>query len=277
MTPLQEKLLELFCNFDAFCREKGITYFMLGGTMLGAYRHKGFIPWDDDIDIGMPRGDYERFIKEANKDLPEQYIVRHRSIEKDVPYAFAHMEDKTTTCIENRRNKKDYAGGVYLEIFPLDGGASTIRKQKFQAMKIYVYKKMLYAKIMDYEEKHRAFYKALVIHTIRRLFTIEGLTGKIDQVIRQYNKKENSYYCNHLGHWTTKENIEKKVFLPPKEYEFEGHKFYGAGNAKAYLTSLYGDNYMQIPSKEEQEKGKHPAYFLDLELPFEEYKRQRKK
>lgn len=277
MTPLQKKLLELFCVFDKFCRERKLTYFMLGGTMLGAYRHNGFIPWDDDIDIGMPRTDYERFIKEAHKELPKEYSVRHRSIEKDVPYGFAHMEDKNTTCIENRRNKKSYAGGVYLELFPLDGCSENIRKQKLQAAQVYFYKKLLYAKIMDYDEKHRAFYKAFIIHAIRKMFSISLLTGKIDQCIKTYNKKENPYYSNHLGHWTVRENIKKEIFLPPKEYEFEGHKFFGAGNAHEYLTSLYGNTYMEIPSLEEQEKGKHPAYYLNLDLPYEEYAKQRDK
>lgn len=277
MTPLQKKLLELFCVFDKFCREQKLTYFMLGGTMLGAYRHKGFIPWDDDIDIGMPRADYERFIKIAEKGLPKQYIVRHRSVEKDVPYAFAHMEERNTTCIENRRNKKNYAGGVYLELFPLDGCSKSKTMQKVQAACVWFYKKLLYAKIMDYEEKHRAVHKALIIHTVRKLYSMNALTKKIDDCIQYYNKKENPYYSNHLGHWTIRENIKKKVFLPPKEYEFEGYKFYGAGNAHKYLTSLYGDTYMQIPSLEEQEKGKHPAYYLNLEMPYEEYARRRDK
>ena len=98
MNELQSKLLEMMVDFDQFCRENHLTYYMIGGTMLGAYRHKGFIPWDDDMDIGMPRDDYERFLLLAKTKLKEPYVLRHQSVEPSVPYAFAHIENKNTNA-----------------------------------------------------------------------------------------------------------------------------------------------------------------------------------
>lgn len=277
MTPLQEKLLDIFCVFDEFCRKYQISYFMLGGTMLGAYRHQGFIPWDDDVDLGMPREDYKRFLKLANDKLPKYYILRHRSIEKDVPFAFAHLEDNRTTCIEARRNRESYVGGVYIEIFPLDGCSKYYFLQKYQAFLVYVKKKLLYAKIMDYHEKHRVFYKAILIKIIRKFSTIEKRTKKLEKCIVKYNYNKSLYACNHLGHWGICENIPKRYIEPSKEYKFEGHFFCGVQNPEQYLTFLYGKDFMILPTEKEQEKAKHPAFYLNLELPFEKYKQISKK
>lgn len=272
MTDLQLKLLDILIEFDHFCRTHHITYYMLGGTMLGAYRHKGFIPWDDDIDIGIPRKEYERFIRLANKKLRNKYCIRNRRLEKNVPFVFTHMEDQETTCIEQRRCKDTYAGGVYIEIFPLDGGANSYIEQKIHAFFVRLLKKVFYAFIMDYDQKHRSFYKAWIIQTIRKMFTMDQVSKMIEGCIQKFDLESSRYMCNHLGHWGRKENIPKLYMYPPKEYLFEGKSFYGVSRPEKYLTCLYGNQYMTPPSRKEQEEGKHPAYYLNLELPYREYK-----
>jgi lipopolysaccharide cholinephosphotransferase len=279
MTALQKKILELLTVFDRFCRENGIPYFMLGGTMLGAYRHKGFIPWDDDADIGIPEKDFERFVILASRTdgsgLPEDYAVRYRTLEKEIPYAFAHMEDKRTTYIEHRRSHDSYAGGVYLEIFPLTGCSDYKWMQKVQEVKIVIDKRFLYGKIMDYAQKHRTFLKAVLIKYIRKHYTVDELTERLTKTVFRYPAENSRYLSNHLGHWGRRENIPKEWMFPQREYEFEGHLFFGAGEPEKYLASLYGDNFMKLPSKEEQERAKHPAFVMDLELPYELYEKRK--
>ena len=149
MTELQTILLEAMVQFDALCEREQLTYYMLGGTMLGAYRHQGFIPWDDDIDIGMPRADYERLLRLTQEQLPFGYEVRHFSKEKNVPYAFAHFENANTTYVEERRSGGGYKGGVYLEIFPLDKTAETRVQAVWMEKKIWFLKKILYATLLQ--------------------------------------------------------------------------------------------------------------------------------
>lgn len=278
MTQLQKKILELLTVFDRFCRENQIRYVMLGGTMLGAYRHHGFIPWDDDADIGIPEKDFLRFIQLASKKdgtgLPKEFSVRYRTLEKELPYAFAHMEDRRTTYIEHRRNHNHYAGGVYIEIFPLTGCSGYKWLQRLQEIKVIIDKRVLYGKIMDYAQKHRVFFKAVFIKYIQKHYTIDELTEQLTKTVFYYSYENSRFVSNHLGHWGRKENILKEIMFPIKEYEFEGHLFFGVQKPEQYLSALYGKNFMVLPSEEEQEKGKHPAYVMDLELPYEQYRQQ---
>lgn len=281
MTQLQEKILELLIVFDRFCRENQVNYSMLGGTMLGAYRHKGFIPWDDDADIGIPEKDFYRFIELASKTdgtgLPKEFSIRYRTLENDIPYAFAHMEDRRTTYIEHRRSHDSYAGGVYLEIFPLTGCSERKLVQILQELKVVIDKRFLYGKIMDYAQKHRIFLKAILIKYIQKHYTIDELTERLTKTVFYYPLEKSRYVSNHLGHWGRKENILKEWIFPVKEYEFEGHLFFGVKEPELYLKALYGKDFMIPPPKEEQEQGKHPAFFMDLELPYEQYHKSRKK
>lgn len=271
MTQLQEKLFEILKEFDSFCRKHQIVYYMLGGTMLGAYRHQGFIPWDDDVDVGIPRKDYERFLSLARKQYTKEYVLRNHNYEKEIPFAFSHIEDRRTTCIEHRRNKDSYTGGVYIEIFPLDGCSNSIWMQKWQAFQVSYYKRILYGLILDYNQKYRVFYKAILIKLIRKYCKIDNIISKISKCISKYCLEESDYICNHLGHWGRKENVQKQYFGMPKEYLFEGILLLGVKEPERYLTQLYGKDYMIPPSLEEQEQGKHPAFYLNLNLPFEEY------
>ena len=275
MQKLHEKLIEVMDVFHAFCVQHGLTYYMLGGTMLGAFRHQGFIPWDDDIDIGMPRKDYERLLA-LYQELPEGYRLRHHRFESGVPYAFSHFEDINTTYIEQRRSKDSYTGGVYLEIFPLDEAPEASWKRKLKSYRVRFYKRILYGLILDYHEKKRTFLKAVIIKTIRCFGNMDKTTRKLDACIQ--TKPENGlYYSNLLGHWGIREDIGRDVFGIPKLYLFEDRQYYGVSRPEQYLTALYGETYMTPPSEEQKEAGKHPAAYMDLEVPYMQYMKASKK
>lgn len=272
MTDHQKLLLEVMEAVDTLCRQQNIRYVMLGGTMLGAYRHQGFIPWDDDIDIGMPREDYERFLRVAGEKLQAPYEFRHFSVERNVPYAFARVENRETTYIEARRSGAGYRGGVYVEIFPLDVAPEGNLKQRFREAQIKFQKKRLYALIMQRGAEGRNPLKRLVIAVFRATGSIDGVTRKLDKMLRKDAVNSSGvYYGNLLGHWGRKENVPAEVMFPQKEYRFEDKLFFGVRNPDRYLTSLYGADYMTPPSEEEQNKGKHEAVYCDLHRSYKEF------
>lgn len=120
MNSLQEKLLGMLSWFDSFCRKNGLRYYVLGGTMLGTIRHNGFIPWDDDIDVGLPRADYEKFCDMVSNQTYGDYVVETvHSADPAYSYTYTKVFDTTTTLIENLKEK--LVRGIYLDIFPLDG------------------------------------------------------------------------------------------------------------------------------------------------------------
>jgi len=270
MQELHQKLIEVMDVFHAFCSEQGLTYYMLGGTMLGAYRHQGFIPWDDDIDVGMPREDYEKLLAMREGDLPKGYRIRNHRMESGIPYAFSHFEDLSTTYIEQRRSKETYFGGVSLEVFPLDDAPKYGWQRKIKSYKIRFYKRILYGHILDFGQKKRSFIKAVMIKIIRKFGDIDRTTKKLDICIRK-GTKASGIYSNLLGHWGIREDIPKDVFGQPKKYVFEGRSYYGVSKPEEYLTALYGETYMIPPSDEEKEAGKHPAAYCNLSLPYAEY------
>ena len=116
---LQRKIISNLEAIDAVCREHGLRYYLWAGTMLGAVRHKGFIPWDDDMDICMPRPDYEQIISHWREWLPQPYEVIAPETDPTYPYPFAKIEDASTTVLERPDFK--FLEGVYIDVFPIDG------------------------------------------------------------------------------------------------------------------------------------------------------------
>ena len=122
----QMKCLEIMDTFDAVCRANGLRYYMACGTMLGAVRHKGFIPWDDDVDVYMPRPDYDRLVKNARKWLPAPLKMVECESDITFPHYYGKIEDESTTMIE--RVYLGHFGGVWIDIFPAKGLISKNRR-----------------------------------------------------------------------------------------------------------------------------------------------------
>ena len=255
---LKNILLEMLDKFLLICNEYNLSYTLLGGSVLGAVRHRGIIPWDDDIDIGMPRPDYDRLLSIADDVFGERYKLVSAYNDKDYLYTFAKLYDNETTLIEFKN--LFYLGGIYIDIFPLDGIPSKMAKRVHRIMKIrYAATNLFLAKYSSkYKKSHYLKYLAYKI-----IFRTPNNALKIcDKLSRKYPYAEQYDIVNYSGAWEEKEISDYSWFNPLIEYTFEGRKVWGPNNYDAYLTKLYG-NYM-IPPPLEKRKSHHSHYFMDL-------------
>jgi lipopolysaccharide cholinephosphotransferase len=234
--------LDLLQKTADFCEENGIRYFLCGGTLIGAIRHKGYIPWDDDIDIAMPRADYDRFVKIFNRS--ENYCqVVNLDTNPKYAYPFAKVYDNRTIL-----NELHYPGdtfGVYIDIFPADG-----IKKVYQIKKIMLLRKFLNTKKANYF--HRTISKK-IINTIGKLlllpFSAHTIATWMDNEARKYefgSLPMAGLMGNPLG---MGEMVRKSVFDSDVYQEFEGRKFRVPVGYDEWLRSIYGD-YMQLPPEE---------------------------
>ena len=258
---LKQILINMLDEFILICNKYNLKYTLLGGSLLGAIRHHGFIPWDDDIDIGMPRDDYDKFISIALKALNKKYKIATIYNENNFCYPFCKLYDNETTLIELKDLPFIY--GIYIDIFPLDGIPKdlSIRHkiispiQKRRNVAGFLAKAEL---SYFYKFKHLPaylFYSLLYGDSHSALIKCEELAHKYPYC-NEYD------IINHYGAWGEKEISDYSWFNPLKEYTFEGRKVWGPNNYDAYLTKMYGD-YMTPPPIEKR-KSHHSHYFIDL-------------
>ncbi len=267
MTVLQEKLLDILKWFDSFCRENDLQYFLLGGSMLGAARHKGFIPWDDDIDVGMPREDYERLAL-LLKDKKGKYMLETPDTEaKDYFYPFSKIYDTSTTLIENTKHK--IKRGIYLDVFALDGIGNSPEESKKNYKKISFYYNLLLTRAGGVRSG-RSFYKNLSVILMRIIpecaLNTKGILKRLMLLCKEHSYKDCLWVGNLMGAWRLKELVPKEVIGEPIDYEFEGMTVKGVADADRYLTYLYG-NWRAFPPKEKQ-VSHHDYIKLELDRSY---------
>jgi len=265
----QEKLLSMMKFFHQYCEEKKLTYIAVDGTMLGAIRHKGFIPWDDDIDLGMPRKDFQRLMRDAGVVGGKYYLEGPDSADERYCYPYAKFYDMETTMIENTRQKP--IRGIFIDIFPLDGLTDEEDKIDSSYREVQKYKNYLLLRTMNIR-KDRKWYKNLLIRLFRLIpfksFNEKILCHSIDTLCRKKDFDETRYGGNLLGFWGTREVMDRDIIGTPVLYDFEDTKIYGAEKYDAYLTKLYGD-WRQLPP--EEKRVAHHDYYLNLSMPYKEY------
>lgn len=254
--------LEILINVAAFCDKHNIRYYLGGGTLLGAVRHKGFIPWDDDIDISMPRPDYIKFITSYNGTSPNYYV---KSIEIDDTYwrTFAKVFDSRTFLFENTIRVKKEGNAVFIDVFPIDGLPKSWFKQqilfKQQEFLNFLYHGSAwnYTKSYKYNDSKSKFSSVKGwIRTIGKFIAITILyslpTDKLIKLINRNASRWNFDDSEYVGaivdcaHGAACEKILKKIFEPRILFEFEKNLFWGPKGYNEYLSNLYG-NYMELP------------------------------
>lgn len=246
--------LDILKVIDSICKENNIEYYLSSGTLLGAVRHKGFIPWDDDIDIMMKRKEYERFLKIAPQKLPEYMQLIHfkyHNAEED-QNLLMKIVDKRHPCI--RKSYKDIKTSVWVDIFALDGVPSTSFKRKVFFLRLDMLTRIRGIKRWelypaDYRSGSRIkgfFIKLNKMLKFTRLININSLLEKQDKLLKSYEQKNCSLLINYMGEYKKKEMFPSKWLGKAKDQRFEDGFFPIPDSASKYLTVLYGD-YMELP------------------------------
>lgn len=251
MNELQIRLLDMLAWYHDVCQKENLRYFVLGGTALGTKRHSGFIPWDDDIDVGMPRKDYEKFIHLGNK-YGNKYVVEVPGQNKDFMYPYGKIYDTGTTLIENTRFK--IKRGIYIDVFPLDGAGNTLEESKKKFKETDKLINILCTRSCALRPG-RSFFKNAAIALSRCIpeFIVNSqkLMKKIDTISKRLDYDECEYIANYAGNWHEKEISKRSWFGKPQLYKFEHLEVCGAEDLDSYLTCMYGD-YMTLPPVEKR-------------------------
>lgn len=263
--PLQMKLLEIVEMIDKMCHEHGLRYYLVDGSLLGAVRHKGFIPWDDDMDIAMPRGDYEQLINHSSEWLPEGYEFVCFENDDTYPLHFGKIQDVNTTVIE--KSYRQYLAGVYVDVFPIDGAPEGKLSQKLYDKKYRRLKKRLYFITRD-PYKHGHGPRSWIPLLVKKMYSLKRTQELIKRHMMKYPLETSRIAAvNHndgLGSMVDKE----LVLGAPTPIEFEGKVLMGMRDNDAYLSQLFGD-YMTPPPPDKIHT--HYFFYLDLEHSYLDY------
>ena len=260
LKQLQKVELDMFSEVVRICDKYHLTYFMSAGTFLGAVRHKGFIPWDDDMDMRMPRPDYEKLVRVLPKELKDPYIVQHFRHDKNVHRYFCRVEN-TKVHLHRNHTVHGQDSNAWIDIFPLDGMPANKIHMKLRKIHL-LYRKMwmqlsVFDEIVDVTKKRNLPEKIIVflaLHTpIQKCLSWERNWKKLDHALKAYSLKKSKYYMNFMSAYKYKDIIPKSVYGKGRLYPFEDKQFNGPKDYDTFLKTLYGD-YMKLPPEEKRKK-----------------------
>ena len=268
LDKLHKVQLEMGIEVKGICEKHNIKYSIIAGTLLGAVRHKGFIPWDDDLDIGMLRKDFDRFIEVCEKELRDKYFLQTWETDCGFALPIAKIRKNGTRFVEKSSSKADLHSGIYIDIFPFDNVPNSRCIRIFQDKSTYILKRILLIK-MDYilweddQFVKKTLYKILKVFS--RIVSIKNIKKILYKIMTISNNKESEKVVAIGGAYTyKKESIKREWLEAQRNIEFEDTKFSAPVDYIDYLKYFYGA-YM-TPPPEDKRQNRHKI----IDLSFEE-------
>ena len=271
LNDTQRYILHVLREVTKVLEELKIPYFMQGGTMLGAIRHGGFIPWDDDVDLGIPRADYDRLLKEVSARLPENLELRTYDDETDHHYYFARIVD-TRYQIRRMGSIEERLENIWVDLFPLDGMPNGLLSRQWHKFRLLMTRLKFHLSCFEKVNikrpgrplVERIIIRIAMITRVGKWWNTRKQLDKMDRLLKKYPPEKSDYLVNFTGQTSFKFNemFKKEVYGQGKEYPFEDMVLVGPEQYDPYLKSLYGD-YMTPPR--EEDRNAHAAELVPIE------------
>ena len=252
LQEMQQYVSNILKEFDLFCNKNGLTYYVGYGTLLGAIRHNGFIPWDDDIDIMMPRSDYEKLMRLSSLDAKGRFEIVSNKNRKNWPYPFAKCVDNYTELEETNFNSGKI--GAYIDVFPLDGLPSGNIQRKMHMAYLYFLHYMLIT-LQKRDLKGSSKLKTIVKHAvypITKTIGIERMVSKIEKIGKKNSFDNADYVASQMiCVYGTRECVRREYYKTRIRHAFGDFEVWIPSGYDGILKSLYND-YMKLPPKKKR-------------------------
>lgn len=260
----QRRMLDMLNEFHIFCENNNLRYFLGYGSLIGAIRHNGFIPWDDDIDVVMPRPDYERLLELKGSNIGKTYSIKYGI--GSLPFCFSYIKivDTSSSLTEKLFEGSDSSVtyGLYLDVWPLDGCKKNTLKQVMRATHFLV--GMINNN--QYEEKRRGFSKR-AFQCLSKCFKLGTLLEIMESFCSRIPYESSEYVTNYSSPYGSRELLKREWFDKKKYIYFNGVQTIIPDNYDEILKTIYGD-YMKLPPLESQISN-HSRISCDLFCPYE--------
>ena len=250
--------LEMMIEVKRICELYKIDYYLIGGTLLGAVRHGGFIPWDDDADMAIKREDYDLFINACRKEIDSKFRIDVCQNDKNNFACFIKIKYKNILFLEESNEKLDVNHELFIDVFPLDNIPDDINERKKHGRIIKKLKFILYGK---YGVPSKNVVLGVIKQTFSKLYPVSK--EQLKKIYIKESTKYNNLHCEKRRVFCSTYDYEKEV-MPNKDLNnpvdivFEGIKFTTFTNYKDYLENLYG-NYMELPPEDKRYGYKHAS------------------
>lgn len=241
---IQKKMLEILVEVDRVCKKHNIKYILDSGTVLGAMRHKGFIPWDDDIDIGMLREDYERFCEVAPKELRTPYVFENMYTRKDYPNIFGKCYDTSTKYVQHNTAHLDIQHGIFLDVFPMDNVEPKDKKTQCRIVASLNTVRCIKQKTEPFSLRH-CLYLPLF------LLPIKSINRLVDSIMKKHYVEETELVCPVCQSGTRKPMFKRTMFTDTIDAEFEGLFFPVPREYDEFMLGYYSNPY-ELPPEEKR-------------------------
>ena len=268
---IQEVELEILKDFMDICDRHGLDYFGIAGTGIGALRHHGFIPWDDDIDVAMPRDDFEKLLPLVEKEMGDKYLIMNAERYPNYPLMTTRITMRGTKFKEEALKNIDAPLGIFLDLYPLDKVSDNPKEARRQARDAWFWSKILILRSIPFPMLGFSGWKAKIIHAICGL---AHLVLSILHVPKTWIYKKAYEAETRSNHYTKTKNLDffcdttpymnlyaVKDIYPLRKLPFEDVELNFPHNLHNNLTGMYGD-YMQLPPEEKRKN--HYPYELEF-------------
>lgn len=265
VSEIREVQLEMLAYIDKVARDNKIEYSLGGGSLLGAMRHKGFIPWDDDIDLMIERSQYERLMKALADANNSDFKLLHHSVEKNL-WPFAKLYH-TKSMYLSKTDRIHPWTGIFIDIFPLDRlPESAEERQRFFKKVHSAAANLMCTTYPNFASGSRKLYaNARLILGLPRFIAYHGQAKKraeiVDQVMETYNNQEVPYMGYTDSRYRLKEYFPREIFSEYEDVMFENIKTRKIKNEHAYLNQLYGGSYMELPPESKRESHSYYTWY----------------